>query len=208
MRTPAKQEHKKPAVTKLMPLATRIDPCIGSNIAFRTMQAYITHYTTLALAEVRITIHHEKQQQLDALLAGEVDLCFSGEHKNDKRITQKKIFILSFYLMASDQYALLHKENISSKIFTEETLINGTVDCDAKHNFDRYLQLSSYVSVKEAVLANLGLGILPSNLVEGDKRIIKIDKNPVVTLPIYLTFRANYRSELMQAFTKFLFTQK
>lgn len=180
-------------LTQAQPLRLSFTPGL-QNIIFKSIQSFNASYPEVL---VEVTIHNKRAQQRDDLLKDRIDAYFSSKHLKDKRIIQNKVFSLLFYIVCPKH----RKFNNNIK---QETFITPTAEKESAKGYNKILCLDTYVSVKEAILANLGIGLLPSNLIEGDSRLKIINSAPSLIKPIYLSYRKTHKHPELDLFSSYL----
>jgi len=117
--------------------------------------------------------------QYKLLHENECDFGILSESFDDGEFHNVKIKTIDFVLVAHQQHPLARENKIDPKTLNGHTLIMPRRELQTMKNLNQFLekyhlpsyqmlQLNSYVAIKDAIIAQLGVGILPTSLIEDD----------------------------------------
>lgn len=155
------------------------------NIIFKAMQAFKNTHPSIAF---NIFVESRANQCLN-LESNDRDLCVMCLPDKNSDFTQVKILDMPFVLVCSSKNPLLQQTTLNVNAIKDEALVlikSTTLVEDKAHQIinhsrlqnNRRIILDSYVAVKDAVIAGLGIGFLPKSLIE------EKDVNDLKILPI------------------------
>jgi DNA-binding transcriptional LysR family regulator len=121
--------------------------------------------------------HFNLDDILDGLTGNHVDAAFTTKSLSAKQFTQIGLFDLCFYKVAHKDYNAAHSHLMILPHYETELLEQGA----------HPLFLDTYASVKEAVLAKIGAGVLPHNLIDATPELQILNTTPVQQHTIYFT---------------------
>lgn len=155
------------------------------NIIFKAMQVFKTTHPSI-LFNIFV---ESRADQYKLLELNDRDLCVMCIPDKASELTQLKLFDIHFVLVASSKSPVLQQNKLNINAIKDETLVliksSNAVDEKAhkiinhsRLQSNRRILLDSYVAVKDAIVAGLGIGFLPKSLIE------EKDTNDLTILPI------------------------
>lgn len=194
-----KASAKQISATKLQPIKISFGSGLD-NVVFNLIRELSNNNHEI---KFEVIIHRNRKKQFNDLLNDKTNIHFATAITNDKRLTETKISKLDFFLAYAKQNNMQQKTN--KDIIQQETFITISDEKPRAEKYNKSLLLESYPSVKEAILANLGFGFLPHNLIENDDRLLVIKKKPIFSKQLYLVTRKNTKNQSLELFQEFLF---
>ena len=188
--------------TKAKPIKVSMGPGLES-ILFKSIHSFKDLYPNI---EFQIIINHDRPIQLQDLLNNKTNIYFSSKFYKDKRIEQHKAFSLDLYLVCSSENNLA-RETVTQNKLKQQCFISTIPEKDLAKGYSSSLYLDSYMSVKQAIIADLGIGFLPSNLIRGENRITVLTQQPSLTKNIYLAHRKQQQHNELYAFIDYILHQ-
>lgn len=166
----------------------------------------------------------DRTTQLNYLQDNQVDFCLAVHPVNKMNYVCEKIIDLPMTFILSPNHRLANKKNITSNHLLKETFIlcdEGSANYDHLHglfkkmNYQKLklIQINDQNAVKQAVIANLGIAVLPNYMLELEfvhgllKPLIIDDYANRVTGVFWVQHAAKELTSLTQTFKLFLFNE-
>ena len=177
-----KLQATKNSVDKAKSIKVSLGPGLES-IIFKKIQNFKCIYPQI---NFEIIINHDRSSQLKDLLEQKSDLYFSSRFYKNPKLEQQSAFNLDFNLVCARSNPL-SKHKLSEALLKEQTYITTIPEQNLSKGYKKALLLDSYMSVKQAIIADLGIGLLPNNLLENENRLRKIGNNSNNSKSIFMT---------------------
>ncbi|MFC3909557.1 LysR family transcriptional regulator [Legionella dresdenensis] len=165
----------------------------------------------------------DRATQLKHLYENKVDFYLVVHPVNQIKYTSEKIVDLPMTFIMSPQHHLANKNRITSADLAEETFIichEGSANYDQlnsllkkRRNSPWLIQINDQNAIKSAVMANLGISVLPDSMLEFElkhnllKSFVIADYTNPVTGAFWVQHVDKQLSPTAEAFKSFLFNQ-
>lgn len=162
--------------------------------------------------------------QLNYLNENKIDFCLVVHPVDNSKLISEMIMELPMTFIISPKNQLANKKNITSQMLSDETFIRCDEGSANYHQLNELLirtnnkspniiQISDQNAVKQAVMANLGISVLPKYMLQLEFKhnllmpLLIDDYTNFVTAAFWVQRTDKKLSPLMQSFKTFLFNE-